>query len=221
VHWSVGVTTPTVVVADEHAMTRLGVRGVLEDAGFVVAAEADHADPAVEACRRLTPSLCLLDVRLPGDGISAARRIAVEAPEVKVVMLTLSREDDDLFAALHAGAVGYLLKDSGPERLPHALHGALRGEAAIPRMLVGRVLGRFLESGGRRVTLADGVEASLTPREWDVLERLRRGDTTRAIAEDMEISEVTVRRHVSSVLVKLRVPDRASALEVVRQQSAR
>ena len=187
---------------------------MLARAGFRVVAEADHADDAVAAVERERPDVCLLDVRMPGDGIAAAGRISRAHPEVAVVMLTVSREDGDLFAALRAGAAGYLLKDTDPTRLPHALRGVLSGEAALPRDLVARVIGEFRERAGRRLPVADrGVE--LTGREWEVLELLREGLTTAQVAERLFVSQVTVRSHVAAVVRKLRVPDREAALRLV------
>jgi len=204
----------TVVLADDHAPTRMGVGEVLARSGFRVVAEADHADAAVAAVERERPDVCLLDVRMPGDGIAAAGRISRAHPEVAVVMLTVSREDGDLFAALRAGAAGYLLKDTDPTRLPHALRGVLSGEAALPRDLVARVIGEFRERAGRRLPVADrGVE--LTGREWEVLELLREGLTTAQVAERLFVSQVTVRSHVAAVVRKLRVPDREAALRLV------
>jgi DNA-binding NarL/FixJ family response regulator len=204
-----------VVIADDHEMTRVGLRAALEAADFDVVGEAADADGAVLECRRHRPDVCLLDVRMPGSGISAARRIAGHVPGTKVVMVTVSREDDDLFAALRAGAAGYLLKDTGAESLPRAIRGVLRGEAAMPRTLVARVLTEFGASGRRRVLSAGDTEVELTAREWEVLERLRRGASTRQIAEALSLSEVTVRRHVSAVVAKLGVSDRGELLTLV------
>jgi DNA-binding NarL/FixJ family response regulator len=204
----------TVVLADDHAPTRLGVTAVLERSGFRVVAGVEDADAAVAAVEREQPDVCLLDVRMPGDGIAAAGRIARAHPSVAVVMLTVSREDADLFASLRAGAAGYLLKDTDPDRLPHALRGVLAGEAALPRDLVARVIDEFRERGRRRVPLAErGVE--LTSREWEVLELLREGLTTGQVAARLFVSQVTVRSHVAAVVRKLGVPDREAALRLV------
>jgi DNA-binding NarL/FixJ family response regulator len=204
----------TVVLADDHAPTRAGVAAVLERSGFRVVAAVADADAAVEAADRERPDVCLLDVRMPGDGIAAAGRIARAWPSVAVVMLTVSREDADLFASLRAGAAGYLLKDTDPERLPHALRGVLAGEAALPRDLVARVLDEFRERARRRVPVAErGVE--LTSREWEVLELLREGLSTGQVAERLFVSQVTVRSHVAAVVRKLGVPDREAALRLV------
>ncbi len=108
---------------------------------------ASNASEAVDAATRERPDLCLLDIRMPGSGIAAAWEITARLPETKVVMLTVSRDDDDLFAALRAGASGYLLKDTDPARLAHALDDVLAGEAAIPRSLVARLAEEFRERG--------------------------------------------------------------------------
>jgi DNA-binding NarL/FixJ family response regulator len=204
----------TVVLADDHAPTRSGVREVLERAGFRVVAEAGDADSAVAAVERERPDVCLLDVYMPGNGISAATRIAKLDSRVAVVMLTVSRDDHDLFDSLRAGALGFLLKDTDPERLGHALHGVLAGEAALPRALVARLIDAFRDRGRRRLPVADrGVE--LTSREWEVLELLRDRLSTAEIADRLFVSQVTVRTHVAAVLKKLGVPDRRAALELL------
>jgi DNA-binding NarL/FixJ family response regulator len=151
---------------------------------------------------------------MPGDGIAAAGRIARSHPSVAVVMLTVSRDDADLFASLRAGAAGYLLKDTDPTRLPHALRGVLDGEAAVPRDLVARVIDEFRDRTRRRLPVAErGVE--LTSREWEVLELLRTGLSTAQVAERLFVSKVTVRSHVAAVVRKLGVPDREAALRLV------
>jgi DNA-binding NarL/FixJ family response regulator len=157
---------------------------------------------------------------MPGNGIAAAASIVAEVPGTAVVMLTVSRNDADLFDALRAGAAGYLLKDIDPKRLPFALRGVLAGEAALPRALVARVLDEFRERSRHRVLSLRGQRGvDLTSREWEVLALLREGLTTAQIAERLFVSKVTVRRHVASVLKKLRVPDRKAALDLLRDTS--
>ena len=135
-------------------------------------------------------------------------------------MLTVSQNDTDLFDSLRAGAAGYLLKDTDPERLPHALRGVLAGEAAVPRRLVSRVLDEFRTHGRRRrLPLVGRRGRELTSREWEVLEMLREGLTTAQIAERLFVSPVTVRRHISAILSKLEVPDRESALRLLEAES--
>jgi len=128
-----------VLVADDHPLTRLGIRHALGD-GFEVCAEADDAEAAVEAALREQPDICLLDVGMPGNGISAAARIAALLPRAAVVMISAARDDDTLLAALRAGAVGYLPKEMAFTRLPEALLGVLDGEAALPRDVTARLL---------------------------------------------------------------------------------
>lgn len=212
---------PTIVIADDHAATRGGVRAALEEGGFDVCAEADDAAGAVEAALRERPDLCLLDIQMPGNGIEAAAEIARGLPGTRVVMLTVSVSDDDLFLALRAGARGYLLKDTDPDRLPLALRGVLNGEAALPRSLVARVLDEFGQPERRSPTPEiDGIKAHLTERERVVLEMLAEGMGTGEIAERLSISPVTVRRHVGEVVGKLRVPDRDAAVRLLKSRQS-
>ena len=199
----------TVVVADDHAPTRAGVQSSLEGRGFSVVAAVGNAHAAVEATLDARPDVCVLDVHMPGNGIAAAAEIGRELPDVAVVMLTVSGDDEDLFAALKAGASGYLLKDMDPDRLPDALRGVVAGEAALPRTLVARLVHEFRAAERRpSLPIVRRRGARLTSREWEVLELLREQLPTSGIAERLSVSPVTVRRHVSSILAKLRVPDR-------------
>jgi len=212
----------TVVIADDHAPVRAGVRHALEEGGFEVVAEAASADAAVACALRHRPDVCLLDINMPGSGIAAAARIAEEVPVSAVVMLTVSRDDDDLFASLRAGALGYLLKDMDPGRLAAALRGVLSGEAALPRTLMARVVDEF-RSAERRPSLSFVRRrgATLTAREWEILELLREERATSEIAHRLGVSAVTVRRHVSAILAKLRVPDRRAMVRLFEEDAAR
>ena len=201
-----------VVIADDHAPTRMGVRMSLEDDGFEVVAEAATAPAAVAAALEHQPDVVLLDVHMPGSGIAAAGTLAVELPDAAVVMLTVSRDDDDLFEALRSGAKGYLLKDIDPDRLGAALRGVLAGEAALPRNLVARLVTEF--RGRERRT--PRAEEALSSREWQVMDGLGRGLTTKEIAAELFVAPVTIRTHVSSVLKKLGVDSRAAAVELLR-----
>jgi DNA-binding NarL/FixJ family response regulator len=205
----------TVVVADDHAPTRLGIRLALEDDGFAVVGEAATADGAATLARELKPQVCLLDVHMPGNGITAAREIGRDLPGTTVVMLTVSRDDADLFDAIRAGASGYLLKDIDPDRLPHALRGVLDGEAALPRGLVMRLMAEFRDRDDRHVGRGRG--ARLTAREWEILTLLARGCSTAEIAAQLFVGAVTVRTHVAAILHKLQVPDRAAAVRMYRE----
>jgi DNA-binding NarL/FixJ family response regulator len=207
-----------VLIADDHPPTRAGVQAALEKAGFSVCAQAADAKSAIEAARRERPDVCLLDIHMPGDGIHAAETIARELPEAAVVMLTVSRTDEDLFNALRAGASGYLLKDIDPVRLPLALQGVLEGEAALPRRLVALLIEEFRErKRRRRIPLVGRRGVELTDREWEVLELMKQGQSTDEIATRLFISPVTVRTHVSAILRKLHVPTREAALELLER----
>ena len=164
--------------------------------------------------------MCLLDINMPGGGIRAASEITKALPDTAVVMLTASRDDEDLFEALRAGASGYLLKDMDPDRLGAALRGVMAGEAALPRTLALRVM-RQLQAPSRRILrpTKGSAAARLTSRETEVLELMAEGLSTEQIAEKLFVGKVTVRTHVSNVLKKLRVPDRESAVRLVRTQS--
>ena len=205
-----------IVIADDHVPTRRGVRASLEDAGFDVCGEAGTAAGAVRSALEQDPEVVLLDVHMPGGGIEAAAAIAEQRPNTQIVMLTASRDDDDLFDALRAGASGYLLKDTDPDRLGFALRGVLAGEAALPRALVARVVEEFRERGRRRrLPVLRKLDVDLTDREWGVLELLREELSTKEIAARLQISDVTVRRHVGAILKKLQVKDRAAALRLL------
>ena len=206
---------PTIVIADDHPAIRLGVRMALSGGGFRVVGEAADADGAVSAVLAECPDVCLLDVRMPGGGIEAAQRLAQAESTARVVMLTVSTSTDDVLAALRAGAVGYLPKDTSPDRLPAALCGVLKGEAALPRALVGMVLNEFRDY---TEAVADPVrvgEVELTARESEILRMLRSGLTTAEVGDILALSPVTVRRHVSAGVAKLGVADRHAAIQAI------
>jgi DNA-binding NarL/FixJ family response regulator len=204
-----------VLIADDHAPTRADMREAVEqDDRFLVCAEAADAAATVEAALRERPDLCLLDIRMPGSGIAATREITTRLPDTKVVMITVSLDDDDLLNALRAGAVGYLLKDIDPARLPYALNDALEGGAAIPRRLVARLVSEFRDHGPRRRSVVSEPGYDLTSREWEVLGLLRQGLSTAQIASRLFVSRATVRSHVAAVLKKLRLPNRDALREL-------
>jgi DNA-binding NarL/FixJ family response regulator len=177
-------------------------------------AEAPDAFGAIEAAVREQPELCLLDVHMPGGGAKATWEISARLPQAKIVMLTVSRDDTDLFAALQAGASGYLLKDMDPARLPHALADVLEGRAALPRALVARLIDEFRDRSPRRRTVVAGDDpgSRLTSREWQVLDLMRQDLSNSQIARRLSLSPVTVRTHVNSILKKMDAPDREALL---------
>ena len=209
----------TVLLADDHPPTRMGVRAALEHDGWEVIADVGTAAAAVERALELRPDVVLLDINMPGNGIAAAAELAPQLPETAIVMLTVSRDDSDLFDALRAGAQGYLLKDTDPVRLPHALRGVLAGEAALPRALVARVIDEFRDRGRRKkLTFANRRGVELTSREWEVLDLMYQKLSTAEIAERLFVSQVTVRSHIAAILKKLRVESREDALKLMEER---
>jgi DNA-binding NarL/FixJ family response regulator len=206
-----------VLLADDSPSTRAGIKAVLEAADFDVCAECDSAGAALDAARRERPDLCLIDVYIPGSGIRAAAEIKDNLPDTTIVMLTGSTSDQDMFDSLRAGAVGYLVKDMDPDRLPHALRGVLAGESAVPRALVARLIDQFrLQGRGRGLVLPGGRRLELTVREWEVANMLADGRSTAQMAERLFLSPVTVRRHLSGLLAKLDVEDRDEAVALIQ-----
>jgi two-component system nitrate/nitrite response regulator NarL len=206
------------VVATPQPPTSAGVRLALEREGFVVSAEEATGPDAVAAAFRERPDLCLLDVDLPGGGIDAAASIRADLPDTAVVMLGATLNDHDLFASLEAGASGYLLEETSPASLGRVLHGVLRGEAALPRELTARVIAEFY-ARAHGPTLVRRSAQDLTSREWEVLDCLWEGLSTRGIAKRLFVTQTTVRRHVGSILRKLDVPTRDAAVEVAARRS--
>lgn len=203
-----------VLVADDHARTRADICNVLDDSdSFTVCADVGNAAAAIEAALAEQPDLCLLDIGMPGNGIAAAWEITARLPETKVVMLTVSQDDRDLFASLRAGASGYLIKDLKPGELVAALELVAAGEAAMSPRTVARVLEEFRDRAAkRRSIVAPGADSSLTSREWEILNLLRNGLSTAEIADRLVVTTATVRTHILSALRKLRLPDRESAI---------
>jgi DNA-binding NarL/FixJ family response regulator len=210
-----------VLVADDHAPTRDDVCRALTEGGLVVCAEAADAARAVQQALETRPDICLLDVRMPGGGVAAAWEIAARLPTTKIVMLTVSDQDGDLFRALRAGAVSYLTKDTDFEALPQALREVAEGNAAIPPALVARMVMQFHSSDPRFRTTEVGTELGprLTSREWDVLAGLAEGLSTRDIAKRLQLKPSGVRAHISAVVQKLGVADRREAVAFFQQAS--
>jgi DNA-binding NarL/FixJ family response regulator len=208
-----------IVIADDHPPTRAELREELEREGrFVVCAEAGDAPGAVDAAMREQPDLCILDIRMPGGGVAAAWEISARLPQTKIVMLTVSADDQDHFAALRAGASGYLLKGGDGSRLRHALDDVIAGRAAMPRALVSRLMREFRDQGPRRRAMASDEGPQLTSREWQVLDLLRQDLSTAEIARRLVVSQATVRTHVASLLRKLGVADRAAAIQLFEER---
>jgi len=221
-----------VLIADGDASVRDDLRVAIEhDPRFEICAEAADAAGTVSAALRERPDVCVLDVQLPGGGLSATWEIGARLPHAKLVLLAASAEDGSLFASLRTGVEGYLLKTAGFANMPAALYGVWAGEGAVDPAFVARLLRTFrsreprwrrpVSAGSRPPESAgagplDPLDARLTSREWEVLELLSRGLSTAEISRDLTISSSAVRVHIAAVVRKLGVPDRAAAVAVLR-----
>jgi DNA-binding NarL/FixJ family response regulator len=221
--WIEAVVPPAVelrvVVADDQVGVRAGIKRAIEPHGMTVVAEASHADEAARLTIAHQPDVCIIAVDLPGSGVEVTRLIKQSLPDTKIVMMSRTARDEDLLEALRAGADGYLLMSTPATRLPHAIRGVTRGEAALPRAMTARLILEFRERGMRRRVMVrpDHAEVELTAREFEVFQRLRRHEATAQIASRLGISQVTVRRHVASVMQKLGAPNRRRAIEMLEE----
>lgn len=199
-----------VVVADDHPMVRYGIAAVLAESDRVeIVGEAADGAELLAVVATTTPDVVLTDLAMPGlDGIAATTRLRTLHPDIPVLVLTMHAEDEQVFAALRAGARGYLIKGADGDELVRAIESVAAGEAVYGQAVADRIIAFF--TGTSR---AYGAKAfpELTDREREVLELMAVGLRNRAIADRLGMAEKTVRNHVSSVLLKLQVPDRTSA----------
>jgi DNA-binding NarL/FixJ family response regulator len=209
--------TVRVLIADDHPLFREGMRGRLDRVGDIkVVGEAASGDEAVRLASELDPHVILMDIKMPGlNGIEATREIRQASPEVGVLVLTMFEDDDSVFAAMRAGAKGYLLKDSGGEEVVHAIRAVASGEAVFGSGVAERIIGFF---SGPRPATPQRAFPELTEREEEVLSLVAQGKSNQEIARQLFVSLKTVRNHVSNILLKLQVADRAQA--VIRARDA-
>jgi DNA-binding NarL/FixJ family response regulator len=206
-----------VLLAEPDAPTRSGIRLVLEAAGFDVCAEPLDRAAMLAAALASRPAICLVAEPLPGGAIAALHDVYRRLPGTKLVLLTESDDPVTLFAAVRAGACGYVRKDRDPSRLPDTLRGVLAGEAALSRMMTYVLLERWrTRERGRTLVTVAGASA-ITDRELDVLELMAEGSHTSEIAARLSIRDVTVRRHMASVVAKLGAGDRAGAIRALKE----
>jgi DNA-binding NarL/FixJ family response regulator len=204
-----------VLITDDQALVRTGFRMILKANHIDVVGEAASGEEAISAVRRLRPDIVLMDIRMPGiDGLEAARRILAGGPPTppKVVMLTTFDLDRYVYAALSAGASGFLLKDVSPEQLIASIRLVDTGDALLAPSITRRLVARFTRYGGAETPHRD--LATLTPRELEVLTLLGRGLSNQEIAGRLGLSEATVKSHAAHVFTKLRLRDRAQAVVV-------
>jgi len=202
---------PRVVIADDQALVRTGFRMILAADGLDVVGEAADGAEAVAAARDLRPDVVLMDIRMPNmDGVEATRRIVAQAPECRVLMLTTFDLDRYVYAALAAGASGFLLKDVTPEHLAAAVRLVSTGDALLAPSITRRLVARFA-SGGSSPALHRDL-GQLTPRELEVLTLMGGGLSNAELAAALSLSEATVKTHVAHVFAKLNLRDRAQAV---------
>lgn len=200
----------TVLLVDDQALFRKALASLLTGVGWQVVGEAATGSEAVEQVQKLKPDLVLMDIRMPGmNGLEATRTIKQSGNSAKVVMLTVSDEEDDLFEALKIGADGYMLKNVRPELMFELLQGVFLGEAAITPAVAVKILDEFF----RRTRQAPAPAPSpLTHREKDILQLVAQGSSNRDISAALNIAEGTVKNHLHNILEKLHLKSRAQAV---------
>jgi DNA-binding NarL/FixJ family response regulator len=199
-----------VLIADDQALVRTGFRMILKAGGIDVVAEAADGVQAVAAARRLRPDVVLMDIRMPElDGLQAARRVIAQVPGCRVLILTTFDLDRYVYAALAAGASGFLLKDVTPEHLVAAVRLVTTGDALLAPSITRRLVERYAQPPAVPHDLS-----ALTARELDVLRRLARGRSNAELADELTLSEATVKTHVARILAKLGLRDRTQAVVV-------
>jgi DNA-binding NarL/FixJ family response regulator len=208
-----------VLIAAERLPTRVGLRLALEPEARCT--EAADAQAAVDVAVRDRPDVCLLGLEPSGQGLRVLNEIVARVPSAAVILLTNQLDEDEFMAAVHAGASGYLTQSLDPKRLPYVVASALRGEPAVPRRFVSRLLDELrMRERRRSVVVAGKGRVSLTAREWEVAEMLLRSASTSEIAAELGVAQVTVRRHVGSVERKLGVSTRAEVIALLSAEAA-
>ena len=207
------------MIADDHDLYRRGMQVVVElDGTAQVVGEASNGADAVEVCQRVTPEVVLMDVRMPGiGGIEACRLIREAVPSARILMLTMSDDESDLFEAIKAGASGYLLKDLPGEEVADAIRRVHDGQAIIPPGMAATLLTEFTRLSQEPEPIS-GSAPLLTDREVEVLRLVARGLANREIADELVISENTVKNHVRNILEKLHLHSRVEAAVYAHRQ---
>ncbi len=201
-----------VLLADDHALFRAGIASLLRAWGMDVVGQAADGHEAIELARRLRPELVLMDIGMsPCNGLEATRVIRAELPDVKVVVVTVSEDEQDLFEAIKSGADGYLLKGMSEEELGAMLTSISAGEPALSPALAAKILDEFARMARDGAGKPGSPEDELTDREREVLRLVAEGATNREIASTLYISENTVSFHMKNILAKLHLKNRAQA----------
>jgi DNA-binding NarL/FixJ family response regulator len=202
----------TVLIADDHAVYRMGLRDLLEPE-FKVISEATEGSEAVDKALKQNPDVVVMDINMPGmDGIAAAKQIRESCPNTGVVVVTAYDDDRRIFEAIQAGVSGYILKDDDPRTMIEAIDNAAQGRAYLPPPIVKRVLDGVAGALSTKGESADKTVTPLSSREVMVLRLMAEGKRNREIAKDLSISERTVGNHITNIYNKLSIYDRAQAV---------
>jgi DNA-binding NarL/FixJ family response regulator len=198
-------------VVDDHDLFRTGLRNLLEEQGVNVVGEAENGESAIRLTSDLAPDVVIMDLNMPGvGGVETTRRLSSLAPLSRVVVLTISVDDDDVMNAVMAGACGYLLKDSSIQELIAGIRAASEGESLISPQIAAKVLQR-LRAQSKDVDAAETIRAELSDRELQVLKLIANGKDNAQIARELFISPKTVKNHISNILMKLQIENRIQA----------
>jgi DNA-binding NarL/FixJ family response regulator len=206
-----GLDEIRVLVVDDHDLFRAGLRNLLEEKGVNVVGEAENGEAAIRLTSDLAPDVVIMDLNMPGaGGVETTRRLSSLAPLSRVVVLTISADDDDVMNAVMAGACGYLLKDSSMEELIAGIRAASEGESLISPQIAAKVLQR-LRAQSKDADAAETIRAELSDRELQVLKLISNGKDNAQIARELFISPKTVKNHISNILMKLQIENRIQA----------
>jgi DNA-binding NarL/FixJ family response regulator len=200
-----------VLLVDDHDLFRTGLRSLLEEQGLQVAGEAENGSVALRLVTELAPDVVIMDLKMPGpSGVETTRQITTVAPLTRVVVLTISADDDDVMDAVVAGACGYLLKDASIDQLIDGIRAAAGGESLISPQIASKLLQR-LRAHTPDMVAAQTVRAELSDRELEVLRLIANGKDNAEIARELFISPKTVKNHISNILMKLQIENRIQA----------
>jgi DNA-binding NarL/FixJ family response regulator len=206
-----GLDELRVLVVDDHDLFRAGLRNLLEEQGVNVVGEAENGETAIRLTSDLAPDVVIMDLNMPGaGGVETTRRLSSLAPLSRVVVLTISADDDDVMNAVMAGACGYLLKDSSIQELIAGIRAASEGESLISPQIAAKVLQR-LRAQSKDADAAETIRAELSNRELQVLKLIANGKDNAQIARELFISPKTVKNHISNILMKLQIENRIQA----------
>jgi DNA-binding NarL/FixJ family response regulator len=203
--------TLRVLLVDDHDLFRTGLRNLLEEQSVQVVGEAADGAQAIRMVRELAPDVVVMDLNMPGiSGVEATRQVTTLAPLTRVVVLTISDQDDDVMNAILAGACGYLMKDSSIQDLMQGISAAAVGESLISPHIASKVLQRVRATGTSEADAAL-IRAELSDRELEVLKLIANGKDNAHIAAELHISPKTVKNHISNILMKLQIDNRIQA----------